>query len=150
VSDYLGLNKNKTPAISTPYDLVHLTHVSFNRATGEFTGLPKGWRELLGESGITGREQETFQEGVMDVVRFYLEGRADVWDGTSAPPVPPRDETVPPDCPQRPVSPLNLWRIGSSMTCSRTEQLSIYPILIELIADQRLWTRQSHLLEPAS
>ncbi len=47
------LNSNKRPEISTPYDQVHLTHVGFNSSTGEFTGLPKKWQQLLQNSGIS-------------------------------------------------------------------------------------------------
>jgi p21-activated kinase 1 len=52
------LNQSKRLEISTPYDPVHLTHVGFNSSTGEFTGLPKEWQQLLQESGISRQEQE--------------------------------------------------------------------------------------------
>ncbi|KAH6593010.1 hypothetical protein BASA61_004397 [Batrachochytrium salamandrivorans] len=39
------------PAISTPFNPVHITHVGYNHDTGEFTGLPKEWVVLLQESG---------------------------------------------------------------------------------------------------
>ncbi|KAF8202153.1 STE/STE20/PAKA protein kinase [Pholiota molesta] len=64
-------NTTKRPEISTPYDPVHLTHVGFNSSTGEFTGLPKEWQQLLQESGIS---------PVMEIVKFYQEGHGDVWD----------------------------------------------------------------------
>jgi P21-Rho-binding domain len=35
------LNSDKRPDISTPYDPLHLTHISFNSSTGRFTGVPK-------------------------------------------------------------------------------------------------------------
>lgn len=44
--------------ISTPYNTVHVTHVGFNPATGEFTGLPREWQVMLKHSGISKREQE--------------------------------------------------------------------------------------------
>ncbi|KAF8634581.1 hypothetical protein AX17_004170 [Amanita inopinata Kibby_2008] len=76
---------SKRPEISTPYDPVHLTHVGFNSSTGEFTGLPKEWQQLLQESGISRQEQEKNPQAVMDIVKFYQEGPAnDVWDKLGA------------------------------------------------------------------
>ncbi|CDR99939.1 hypothetical protein [Sporisorium scitamineum] len=71
--------------ISTPYDPVHLTHVGFNSDTGEFTGLPKEWQQLLQESGISRQDQEANPQAVMDIVAFYQdatksEGGNDVSD----------------------------------------------------------------------
>jgi p21-activated kinase 1 len=59
---------------------VHLTHVGFNSSTGEFTGLPKEWQQLLQESGISRLEQERNPQAVMEIVKFYQEGRGEVWD----------------------------------------------------------------------
>jgi p21-activated kinase 1 len=73
-------NSTKRPEISTPYDPVHLTHVGFNSSTGEFTGLPKEWQQLLQESGISRSEQEKNPQAVMEIVKFYQEGHGDVWD----------------------------------------------------------------------
>ncbi|KAI5999363.1 STE/STE20/PAKA protein kinase [Pisolithus orientalis] len=78
------LNTSKRPEISTPYDPVHLTHVGFNSSTGEFTGLPKEWQQLLQESGISRSEQEKNPQAVMDIVKFYQEGHGDVWDKMGA------------------------------------------------------------------
>lgn len=73
-------NSSKRVEISTPYDPVHLTHVGFNSSTGEFTGLPKEWQQLLQESGISKTEQEKNPQAVMEIVKFYQEGHGDVWD----------------------------------------------------------------------
>lgn len=43
--------------IGTPYNTIHVTHVGFDPATGEFTGLPREWQVLLNQSGITSSEQ---------------------------------------------------------------------------------------------
>ena len=67
------LNSNKRLEVSTPYDPVHLTHVSFNSSTGEFTGLPKEWQQLLQDSGISKSDQEKNLLAVMEVVKFYQE-----------------------------------------------------------------------------
>ena len=100
--DFLG--SNKTVAISTPYDPVHLTHVGFNSSTGEFTGLPKEWQQLLQESGISRVEQEKNPQAVMEIVKFYQEGGGDVWDKMGAAPAPLRDDADSPGTPQNPVS----------------------------------------------
>ncbi|KAF5362566.1 hypothetical protein D9756_002377 [Leucocoprinus leucothites] len=72
---------NQRPEISTPYDPVHLTHVGFNSSTGEFTGLPKEWQQLLQESGISRSEQEKNPQAVMEIVKFYQEEHGhDPWD----------------------------------------------------------------------
>ncbi|TFK86746.1 Pkinase-domain-containing protein [Polyporus arcularius HHB13444] len=88
------LNTSKRPEISTPYDPVHLTHVGFNTSTGEFTGLPKEWQQLLQESGISKSEQEKNPQAVMEIVKFYQEnnrGDTSVWDkmGAIHAPTPP-------------------------------------------------------------
>ncbi|KAI0704159.1 kinase-like domain-containing protein [Earliella scabrosa] len=92
MSDFL--NTSKRPEISTPYDPVHLTHVGFNTSTGEFTGLPKEWQQLLQESGISKLEQEKNPQAVMEIVKFYQEnngGNSSVWDkmGAVHAPTPP-------------------------------------------------------------
>ncbi|KDQ11938.1 hypothetical protein BOTBODRAFT_96695, partial [Botryobasidium botryosum FD-172 SS1] len=93
--DFLGTAKK--PEISTPYDPVHLTHVGFNSSTGEFTGLPKEWQQLLQESGISRQDQEKNPQAVMEIVKFYQEGRGggEVWDKmgrvkSAADPIPPQ------------------------------------------------------------
>ncbi|CAG8449031.1 14975_t:CDS:10 [Acaulospora morrowiae] len=57
--------------ISSPYDPVHLTHVGFNQETGEFTGLPKEWQQLLQDSGISKQDQQAHPQAVLDIVKFY-------------------------------------------------------------------------------
>jgi p21-activated kinase 1 len=74
------LNSNKRPEITTPHDLVHLTHVDFNPSTGEFTGLPQEWQQLLQDSGISKSDQERNRLTVIDIVKFYQEGGGDVRD----------------------------------------------------------------------
>ncbi|KAF5362567.1 hypothetical protein D9756_002378 [Leucocoprinus leucothites] len=71
VVDAFRQSQPPKPEISGPDDPVHLTHVGFNSSTGEFTGLPKEWQQLLQESGISRSEQEKNPEAVMEIVRFY-------------------------------------------------------------------------------
>ena len=90
------LNSNKRPEITTPHDLVHLTHVDFNPSTSEFTGLPQEWQQLLQVWGVTKSDQKTNRLSVMEVVKLYQEGGGDVRDemgltpaqGSRRPPTP--------------------------------------------------------------
>ncbi|KAJ1306688.1 hypothetical protein OPQ81_007680 [Rhizoctonia solani] len=98
------LTAQKKPEISTPYDPVHLTHVGFNSSTGEFTGLPKEWQQLLSDSGISRLEQERNPETVMEVMKFYQETQGavaigDVWDKMN--PGSPTGKSSPPDLPSK-------------------------------------------------
>ncbi len=86
------LNSNKRPEISTPYDPVHLTHVGFNSSTGEFTGLPKEWQQLLQDSGISKSDQEKNPLAVMEIVKFYQEG---VWEKIGHAPAPGSSQSPP-------------------------------------------------------
>ncbi|KAI8984720.1 kinase-like domain-containing protein [Mycotypha africana] len=70
------INNNSTNSsgrakISSPYNMVHVTHVGFNAQTGEFTGLPREWQLLLQQSGITKKEQQQNPQAVLDVLEFY-------------------------------------------------------------------------------
>ncbi|CAE6404994.1 unnamed protein product [Rhizoctonia solani] len=96
------LTAQKKPEISTPYDPVHLTHVGFNSSTGEFTGLPKEWQQLLSDSGISRLEQERNPETVMEVMKFYQETQGavaigDVFDKMNGHPT----KASPPDVPSK-------------------------------------------------
>ncbi|KAL7753695.1 hypothetical protein RI367_000626 [Sorochytrium milnesiophthora] len=68
--------------ISGPYNPVHLTHVGYNATTGEFTGLPHDWADLLKTSGITKQEQSAHPQTVLDIIGFYQDATK---DGRSAP-----------------------------------------------------------------
>jgi p21-activated kinase 1 len=91
------LNSNKWPEISTPYDLVHVTHVGIDQSTGEFTGLPPEWQQVLQDSGISKSDQEKNSHAAMEVVKFYQEGGGDIWDkmGHTAAPGGSRPPSIP-------------------------------------------------------
>ncbi|GAA6053159.1 hypothetical protein JCM3770_002882 [Rhodotorula araucariae] len=72
---------SKKVEISTPYDPVHLTHVGFNSDTGEFTGLPKEWQQLLQNAGVSREEQAAHPQAVAEIVAFYQ----DATKGLTAP-----------------------------------------------------------------
>ncbi|KAL5386240.1 hypothetical protein DPSP01_004321 [Paraphaeosphaeria sporulosa] len=65
------LGSPRRPTISTPTNPMHVTHVSIDNETGEFTGLPKEWQRMLQQNGITEQEQKQHPQAVMDVVTFY-------------------------------------------------------------------------------
>lgn len=96
------VSTSKRPEISTPYDPVHLTHVGFNASTGEFTGLPREWQQLLQDAGVSRQEQEKNPEAVMEIVKFYQENQgqgrseANVWEKMGAiKPEPPMSSAPP-------------------------------------------------------
>ncbi|GAA6003603.1 hypothetical protein JCM10207_003502 [Rhodosporidiobolus poonsookiae] len=76
-----GGGGGKKVEISTPYDPVHLTHVGFNSDTGEFTGLPKEWQQLLQNAGVSREEQAAHPQAVAEIVAFYQ----DATKGLTAP-----------------------------------------------------------------
>ena len=79
------LNSNKRPEITTPHDLVHLTHIGFNSSTGELTGLPKEWLQLLQDTGIfkSKSDQAKNPPSVMDKM-----GNTSIPGAPQSPPVP--------------------------------------------------------------
>jgi len=44
--------------ISAPTSFKHEIHVGFDASTGDFTGLPMDWKQLLENSGISKDEQK--------------------------------------------------------------------------------------------
>lgn len=76
-SSDLNHNYNSTDVnelvISKPFNPLHLQHVGFNKETGEFTGLPKEWENILLSSGITILDQQINPTAVIDIVQFYQE-----------------------------------------------------------------------------
>ncbi|KAI9302843.1 kinase-like domain-containing protein, partial [Cunninghamella echinulata] len=70
-----NLNKpgDKEMEIGSPFNTKHVTHVGFDQATGEFTGLPHEWQVLLQYSGISKKEQYQNPQAVLDAIGFYQE-----------------------------------------------------------------------------
>ncbi|KAI7900142.1 P21-Rho-binding domain-containing protein [Cokeromyces recurvatus] len=66
---------NGKAKISSPYNMVHVTHVGFNPDTGEFTGMPREWQLLLQQSGITKKEQQQNPQTVLDILGFYKDSK---------------------------------------------------------------------------
>ncbi|KAJ9661591.1 signal transducing kinase of the PAK [Coniosporium apollinis] len=79
------LGTPRRPTISTPTNPMHVTHVSIDNETGEYTGLPKEWQRMLQQNGITEQEQKQNPQALVDVVTYYketMEGKSDdpIWD----------------------------------------------------------------------
>jgi p21-activated kinase 1 len=134
------LNSNKRIEISTPYDPVHLTHVGFNTSTGEFTGLPKEWQQLLQDSGISRMEQEKNPEAVMEIVKFYQEGGGDVWEkmgsamGDSVPVIQPQ-QTPKPSIDDNFFSPVSVFMFYQLLSLSVLSFLALCSTAPEEVTD---------------
>lgn len=59
--------------ISAPTSFKHEVHVGFDKGTGDFTGLPFAWRQLLENSGISKEEQKKNPQAILDVLDFYTD-----------------------------------------------------------------------------
>jgi p21-activated kinase 1 len=88
-------NINRRLHISAPHDPVHLTHVGFDSSTGEFTGLPQVWQQLLQAGGISKTDQERDLLATMEVVKFYQESGGDVRDKMVHAPAPGSSRSAP-------------------------------------------------------
>ncbi|KAF9124729.1 signal transducing kinase of the PAK [Mortierella sp. 14UC] len=104
------LSSDKKIEISSPYNPVHLTHVGYNLDTGEFTGLPKEWQQLLQESGISKQDQAAHPQAVIDIIGFYTdsqEGKQNdaVWKKFAHPPETQQQKSAKPIVPPRPTPP---------------------------------------------
>lgn len=77
IKDKKGKNVTESPAtdykpvISTPTNFEHTVHVGFDSTTGEFTGIPASWSQLLSSSNISKSEQEKNPQAVIDVLKFF-------------------------------------------------------------------------------
>ena len=80
-ADLLSLNKQSE--ISLPNYVVHGTHVGRNSYTGELTGLPEEWQQLLQDSEISdsGSDQQKSPLAVVEICTVYPELSKSVDDG---------------------------------------------------------------------
>ncbi|GJJ78720.1 p21-activated kinase 1 [Entomortierella parvispora] len=106
------LSSDKKIEISSPYNPVHLTHVGLNLDTGEFTGLPKEWQQLLQESGISRQDQAAHPQAVIDIMEYYTDSQKAQREDPSvymkfegaSPVIPPKPVAPPKPSPRPPVS----------------------------------------------
>ncbi|GMT04102.1 hypothetical protein PENTCL1PPCAC_26276 [Pristionchus entomophagus] len=59
------------PVISEPTNFEHTLHVGYDAITGEFTGMPVEWDQLLKESQISKQEQQQNPQAVLDALKYY-------------------------------------------------------------------------------
>ena len=72
--DWMDAIENASPAMNTgkPTGFTHNIHVGFDPETGEFTGLPPRWNQILSKSAISKQDMETNPQAVLDVLNFYV------------------------------------------------------------------------------
>ena len=66
--------ESRAPALKTvslPQSFTHEMHVGFDAMTGDFTGLPSEWENLLKGSAITQEDIQNNPEAVKNVLAFY-------------------------------------------------------------------------------
>lgn len=61
-----------TTEVSNPIDFTHKVHVGFDPSSGNFTGLPDTWKNLLQNSKITNEDWKKDPVAVMEVLDFYM------------------------------------------------------------------------------
>uniref|UniRef100_A0A7S4U9Z9 non-specific serine/threonine protein kinase n=1 Tax=Paramoeba aestuarina TaxID=180227 RepID=A0A7S4U9Z9_9EUKA len=64
------MNKAKNTPISNPRNFRQLTHIGYNKDTGEFEGLPPEWAIMLTCSGLSDEEKAQHPEFVLKVLDF--------------------------------------------------------------------------------
>lgn len=57
--------------VSNPINFTHKVHVGFDPASGNFTGLPDTWKNLLQHSKITNEDWKKDPVAVIEVLEFY-------------------------------------------------------------------------------
>ena len=62
---------NDKPVISLPSDFQHTVHVGYDPETGEFTGMPLHWQDLLQQSKISKQEQQQNPQAVLNALKYY-------------------------------------------------------------------------------
>jgi len=88
--------------IGTPYAVKQVGHVGFDKATGQFVGLPHEWKVQLAQAGITGEDITSNPDAVLQALEFqdrflknelptqtFQPQRKLVGGGTAAPAPPP-------------------------------------------------------------
>ncbi|XP_064638997.1 serine/threonine-protein kinase PAK 3-like isoform X2 [Lineus longissimus] len=68
---YKTIKKDDKPVISAPSNFEHTVHVGFDPSTGEFTGMPRAWADLLQHSAITEQEKKKNPQAVLDALNYY-------------------------------------------------------------------------------
>lgn len=64
-------SKSQDLVVSSPINFEHTVHVGFDSITGEFTGLPDSWSQLLLNSNISKVEQKQNPQAVINVLKWF-------------------------------------------------------------------------------
>ncbi|VIO89215.1 Uncharacterized protein BM_BM14722 [Brugia malayi] len=64
---------NDKPVISLPSNFEHTIHVGYDPETGEFTGMPPMWAQLLQSAQISKQEQQQNPQAVLDALKYYTQ-----------------------------------------------------------------------------
>lgn len=107
-----GKNPEYRPEIGYPTNFKHDTHVGFDPSTGEFTGMPEQWKQMLAKAGIDKQEQGKNPETVISVLKFYnsqtkpagMDTPKYMSTSQNAPLSESVSEPSPPEIPPRPIS----------------------------------------------
>eukprot|EP01104_Vermistella_antarctica_P014705 TRINITY_DN4680_c2_g2_i1.p1 TRINITY_DN4680_c2_g2~~TRINITY_DN4680_c2_g2_i1.p1 ORF type:complete len:813 (-),score=154.70 TRINITY_DN4680_c2_g2_i1:173-2425(-) len=93
---------NDECVIGTPFQVERLAHVGFDKDTGQFVGLPREWKVMLGTSGIKTEELQDDPDAVLAVLQFQqsmLDHGGDYGGAAAPPPPPPPRRQAPPPGP---------------------------------------------------
>lgn len=66
-----AIYERTSAAASGPTNFVHEVHVDFDPITGDFSGLPNGWGDLLSKSAISKEDYAANPQAVKEVLEFY-------------------------------------------------------------------------------
>lgn len=62
-----------TLGVSNPINFTHKVHVGYDPASGNFTGLPEPWKNMLQNSKITNEDWKKDPVAVIEVLEFYTD-----------------------------------------------------------------------------
>lgn len=66
-----GISSMGSTGVSSPINFTHKVHVGFDPASGNFTGLPDAWKNMLQHSKITNEDWKKDPVAVIEVLEFY-------------------------------------------------------------------------------
>lgn len=67
----IGTSGLGSSGVSSPINFTHKVHVGFDPASGNFTGLPDAWKNMLQHSKITNEDWKKDPVAVIEVLEFY-------------------------------------------------------------------------------
>lgn len=73
IGSAIGNGSTNIAGVSSPINFTHKVHVGFDPASGNFTGLPDTWKNLLQHSKITNEDWKKDPVAVIEVLEFYLD-----------------------------------------------------------------------------